>query len=94
MQHIPSDAPYACPSCKAKINPDDTPPDASMMSDYKRRGEQRKHYGGVPGRLPFTNIPLQDYILDALHLILRVVPLLFRQTVQANVNKVTMEKVA
>jgi hypothetical protein len=94
MQHIPSDAPYACPSCKAKIKPDDAPPDASMMSDYKRRGEQRKHYGGVPGRLPFTNIPLQDYILDALHLILRVVPLLFRQTIQANVNKATMEKVA
>ncbi len=65
-----------------------------MMSDNKRRAEQRKHFGGVPGRLPFTNIPLQDYILDAIHLILRVVPLLFRQTIQANVNKSTMEKVA
>jgi hypothetical protein len=42
MQNIPSDAPYACPSCKAKIKPDDVPPDVSMPSDYKRRGEQRK----------------------------------------------------
>jgi len=96
MQHIPSDAPYFCPSphCKAKIMPGDSSPDASMMNDSKRRAEQRKHFGGVPGRLPFTSIPLQDYILDALHLILRVVPLLFRQTIQANVNKATMEKVA
>ena len=77
MQQIPSDAPYACLSCKAKIKPDDVPPDASMTSDYKRRGEQRNHYGGVPERLPFTSIPLEDYILDALHLILRVVPLFF-----------------
>ncbi len=77
MQHIPSDAPYACPSCKAKIMHVDTPPDASMMSDYKRHGKSRKHYGDVPGRLPFTNIPLQYYILDALHLILRVVSLFF-----------------
>ena len=65
-----------------------------MMSDYRRRGEQPRHYGGVHGLLPFTNILLQYYILHALHLILRVVPLLFRSTVHANVNKATMEKVA
>ena len=32
--------------------------------------------------------------MDTLHLILRVVPLLFRQIVQANVNDTTLEKVA
>ena len=32
--------------------------------------------------------------MDTLHLILRVVPLLFRQTFQANVNDKTLEKVA
>ncbi len=56
--------------------------------------EQRKHYGGAPGRTPFTNIPLQDYIIDTLHLVLRVVPLLFRQTIQANGKAKALEKVA
>ena len=96
MQHIPMDADYACPSphCTAKIKTGSTAPDASMMGDSKRRAEQRKHFGGVPGRLPFTNIPLEDCIIDTLHLVLRVVPLLFRQTVQANVNDKTLETVA
>jgi hypothetical protein len=96
MQHIPMGAQYACPSphCNAQIKPGSVAPDSSLMNDTKRRAEQRKHFGGVPGRAPFTNIPLEDYIMDTLHLILRVVPLLFRQTVQANVNDKTLEKVA
>ena len=96
MNHIPADAEYSCPSphCKAKIKPDSSAPDASLMGDSKRRAEQRKHFGGVPGRQTFTNIPPEDYIIDVLHLILRVVPLLFRQTIQANVNTATMQKVA
>ena len=96
MQHIPADAPYLCPSphCKATIEPGDSPPDGSMKNNSKRHAEQRKHFGGVPSRLPFTSIPLGDYIIDAHHLILRVVPLLFRQTIQANINKATIEKVA
>jgi len=32
--------------------------------------------------------------MDTLHLILRVISLLFRQTVQANINNKTLEKVA
>ena len=96
MQHIPMDVQYACPSphCNAQIKPDSVAPDAESMNDTRRRAEQRKHFGGVPGRTPFTNIPLQDYIIDTLHLVLRVVPLLFRQTVQANVNAKALEKVA
>ena len=96
MRHIPADALYVCPSphCKATIVPGDSPPDASMTNDSKRRAEQRKHFGGVPGRLLFTSIPLKDYIIYALHLILRVVPFLFRQTIQANGNKATMEMAA
>jgi hypothetical protein len=96
MQHIPRDTEYACPSphCSATIKVGSIAPDASLMNDSKRRAEQRKHFGGVPGRAPFTSIPLEDYIMDTLHLILRVVPLLFRQTVQANVNSETLEKVA
>ena len=64
------------------------------MNDTRQRAEQRKHFGGVPGRMPFTNIPLDDYSIDTLHLVLRVVPLLFRHIVQANVNDKTLEKVA
>lgn len=96
MQHIPMDVQYACPSphCNAQIKPSSTAPDAESMNDTRRRAEQRKHFGGVPGRTPFTNIPLEDYIIDTLHLVLRVVPLLFRQTVQANVNDKVLEKVA
>ena len=59
----------------------------------KLRAEQCKHFGGVPGRMAFTNIP-QDYIIDVLHLILGIAPLLFRQTIQANVTAATMQKVA
>jgi hypothetical protein len=64
------------------------------MNDTKRRAEQRKHFGGVHGWAPITNIPLQDDIMDTLHLILRVVSLLLRQIVQANVNDKTLKKVA
>ena len=39
---------------------------------------------------PIYLIPLQDYIMDILHLFLRVVPLLFRQIVQANLNDKTL----
>jgi hypothetical protein len=96
MQHIPMNAQYACPSphCHAQIKPGSVAPDSSLMIDTKRRAEERKHIGGVPGRAPFTNIPLEDYIMDTLHRIIRVVPLLFRQTAQANVNDKTLEKVA
>jgi hypothetical protein len=74
MQHIPMDEDYSCPSphCNAKVKTDSCAPDASIMGDSKRRAEQRKHFGGVPGRVPFTNIPLEDYIIDTLHLVLRV----------------------
>ena len=92
MQHIPMDVQFACPSphCNAQINPGSAPLDAESMNDTRRRAEQRKHFGGVPGRVLFTNIPLDDYIIDTLHLVLRVVPFIFRQTVQANVNDKTL----
>ena len=64
----------------------------SMMGDSKRRTRQRKHFGGDPGRMTFTNIPPEDYTIDVLHLILRVAPPLFRQTIQANVNTATMQR--
>jgi hypothetical protein len=96
MQHIPMTAQYACssPHCHAQIKPSSIAPDSSLMNDTNRCAEQRKHFGGVPGRAPFTTILLEDYMMDTLHLILRVVPLLFRQSVQANVNDKTLEKVA
>ena len=87
IQHIPMDVQYACPSphCNAHVKPGSIALDAESINDTRRRAKNHKHFGGVPGQTPFTNIPLEDYVIDTLHLVLRVVPLLFRQTVQANV---------
>ena len=96
MQHIPMDAQYNCPSphCNVRIKPGSIAPNAKSTNETRRRAEQRTHFGDIPGRTPFINFPLDDYIIDILHLVLRVVPLLFRHTVQANVNDKTLEKVA
>jgi hypothetical protein len=64
------------------------------MRDSKRRAEHLKHFGGVPRRLPFANIPLEDYNFHSVHLVLRVCPLLFRPIVQAKVNDKVLETVA
>jgi hypothetical protein len=64
----------------------------STISLITRLHGFQKDFGGVPGRTPFTNIPLEDYIIDTLHLVLRVVPLLFRRSVQAHVNAKVLDK--
>ena len=96
MQHIQMTAQYVWHShhCNAQIKSSSIALDSSLMNDTKRRAEQRKLFGGVPGRAPFTTMPLEGYIMDMLHLILRAVPLPFRQTAQANGNDKTLEEVA
>ena len=97
MQHFPEAERFHCPAagCNKEIKPSDGyPKQATTMGNSARLAEQRKHRGLVPGRLPFLPVDMGFYILDVLHLILRMVPQLFRQTVQANCDPGALSVVA
>lgn len=99
LSHIPPSSHmghYTCPapSCGCVVKEDSPLPDASAMKDNPRREQQRMHFGGVPGRTPYLMLEPWHLVMDSLHLILRSVPILFRQTISANCNKQALEKVA
>ena len=96
MNHIPQARQYRCPvsSCKCIVAPGDEAPDITGWNPSKRQAKQRLHFGCVPGRLPYVNVEPFYYILDSLHLVLRLVPMIYRQTIAANCNKKAMERVA
>ena len=98
LAHIPEQQPYVCPApkCRETISPDYEPPvPLEDMSDYLRRKMQREHFGVVP----YTEswLPIDDpqwLIMDTLHNVLRVVPIIWRATVAANCTKDSLSNVA
>ena len=97
LQHFPEDEEYRCPAplCNKLVQPTDGYPEqGSEYGESARQAEQRKHFGLVPGRLPFSPTDVLHYIIDVLHLILRTVPQIFRQTVQANCDPGALGDVA
>ena len=98
MTHTPGANRYRCPApeCQKYVEPHDAKPNASkdVMNATTRQREQRKHFGTVPGRDPYALIEPEDYVEDFLHMVLRSIPIIFRQTLSANCTKETMAKVA
>lgn len=97
MKHFPEQDQYTCPAptCGKCILPNAGPPTtATNWSDAKRQEEQRKHYGLTMGEAPWLPVETSFYIIDVLHLVLRVVPAIFRQTVATNCDKVKMDRLA
>ena len=99
MAHTPGANRYRCPApdCQKYVEPNDAKPNATSnkeMNAATRQREQRKHFGTVLGRDPYARIEPEDYVEDFLHMVLRSVPIIFRQTLSANCTKETMAKVA
>ena len=65
------------------------------MGDTERQKLQREHLSVVPYRQMWLPVgDMHDMIMDTLHNVLRVVPVIYRQTVSANLDKKGLEKVA
>ena len=88
MAHVrPADdnSAYACPCCGKYI---DTQVEYDTgWSDDKRRKWQQVHRGCTQGNGPFFRcIPVSHVIIDALHIVLRLTPAVWRATVSAHVT--------
>lgn len=95
LKHFPEEVQYNCPACNKSIQPDSGQPhDASTVTDAKRQEEQRKHFGLTLAEAPWLPVEVHHFVIDILHLVLRVVPAIFRQTVAVNCDKQTMQKLA
>ena len=99
LAHIPEDDEYTCPSphCTVKtIKPDYVPTiPLDELTTTARRKIQRDHFGVVPYRRMWLQVDdILDLIVDTLHNVLRVVPVIYRQTIAANVDKEGLEKIA
>ena len=97
LQHFPEAQQYTCPSpsCRHRVDPTDGQPKLeSQYGKSERLSTQKKHFSLVPGRLPFLPISISLYVIDVLHLVLRLVPQIFRQTVQQNTGKEQLQAVA
>ena len=71
---------YTCPCCGELV--DTNTQHNTLWKDNERRQWQKRHFGCMQGYGPFLPfIPVYNIIIDALHIVLRLTPALWRATV-------------
>ena len=92
LSHVPQATAYTCCCCGDTINPNDQP--RQFRDDKQRQEWQRRHLGTMYHCEPFFSwMPVDRFIMDVLHAVLRVVPALFRHTVSSQLTQDQLDDV-
>eukprot|EP00873_Tetraselmis_striata_P041613 jgi/Tetstr1/461877/TSEL_006955.t1 len=89
MTHTVMDSTRPSPKCKNKqVSATSKELGDEDMGTARRRALQQDHFGMCRGRKPYIKlVSILDYIVDILHLMLRVVPQIFEHTISKHCDQ-------
>ena len=92
MSHVPRAVTFTCPCCNKDIHPNEQP--TQFRDSRQRQAWQQLHLGTMHFCNPFFGwLPADRFVMDILHLVLRVVPVLFKHTVSSQLDPEQLEDV-